>query len=224
MRTKPKKRLGLQLLVIINAAAIFTWLYLENFGNVSKVVLFKNATDAFWGLPVEIYLPFAANKILNTLLVIAFCYVVRGIVKYLDRPKHRSNEAIVGVIIGILFGTITGVCLMVAGTINHYVELIFGGGLILVSFMSVMTAIEDNIVPGLKLSLATAIITGLIIGIMVGFEINFSVGFFTSITIAAIVVIVSGGTVIAIGILKFLFSKKTWDGFFNLLNGLSFND
>lgn len=224
MKTKPRKRLGLQLLAISLISVIFTWLYLANVGNVSKVVVFKNATDAFLGLPTEINLPFAGNKILNILLVIAFCCVVIGIVKYLDRPKHRSNEAVVGVILGILFGAITGVCLVAAGTINHYVEFVFGGGLILISFMGIMAAIEDNIVSGLKLCLATAIITGLIVGIMVGFEINFAVGLLSSLAVAITITAVSGTATIIACSVKSLFQRKTWDTVFSLLSGPSFND
>lgn len=224
MKTKPRKRRGLQLLVITIIATIFTWLYLTNFGSVNKVVLFKNATDAFWNLPTEINLPFAANKILNTLLIIAFCYVVVGIVKYLDRPKHRSNEAVVGVILGIIFGAITGAWLMAVGAINHYIELVFGMELIIISFMGIMAAVEDNIVSGLKLCLATAIITGMLIGIMTGFEINFSVGMLSSLVVAITVTVVSGTATIIVYGLKSLFQRKTWDTVFSLLSGPSFND
>lgn len=224
MKTKPKNRLGLQLLVITIIATICTWLYLTNFGSVNKVVLFKNATDAFWNLPMEINLPFASNRILNILLVIAFCYVVKGIIEYLDRPKHRSNEAVVGVILGIIFGAITGASLMVAGTINHYVEFVFGGGLAIISFMGIMAAVEDSIASGLKLCLATAIITGLIVGMMVGLETNFSVGLLSSLTIAIIVTVVSGTATIIVCSIKSLFQRKTWDTVFSLLSGPSFND
>lgn len=224
MKTKPKNRLGLQLLVVTIMAAICTWLYLTNFGSVNKVVLFKNATDAFWNLPMEINLPFAGNRILNILLVVAFCYVVRGIINYLDRPKHRSNEAVVGVILGIIFGAITGASLMVAGAINHYVELVFGAGLAIISFMGIMAAVEDNVVSGLKLCLATAIITGLIVGMMVGLETNFSVGLLSSLAIAIIVTVVSETATIIVCSIKSLFQRKTWNGVFNLLSGLSFDD
>lgn len=223
-QTQLRIRLGLQLLVISIIAAVFTLFYLENVDSVNKVVVFKNTTDAFWNLPAEINLPFAANKLLNILLVIAFCYVIAEGIKYLDRAKHRSNEAIIGIIYGLLFGVIAGAWLMVVGSINQYVEFVFGIGLLIVLAIEIMATLEDNIASGLKLGLATALSAGVLVGLMVGLKTNFAAGLLASLMVAAIVATASAITTLAAGIIKFLFSKKTWGGIFNLLNGLSFND
>lgn len=184
MKMKKKQLDNIPLLTAIITTIIYLIIFIfrDYFPSINKIILFKESNDIFWSLPMEINLPWKISRLWDIPIIFIFTFMAVRLLKYLGKPRNKSEELYVGTILGLILGLIIGFCFLIKGGLGIDMKICFIAGVILSCLISLTFGI-NNFISGLKFSIAISISSGLAIGLIVGLKTGFLISATASVLI-----------------------------------------
>ena len=180
----------------------------DYFPSVDKITIFQETKDIFWGLPSEINLPYRISRLWDIPTIFVITLIVITLFKYLKKPKHKLEESYVGVILGLFFGFIMGLWLIIKGGIGIDISFYFMVGIITGCLISFTISLFNGSRAGIRFSLLMSVATSLLIGFSTGLKTGFVIGLLTVLGLSLEMTMILGAVAITGGFLKYLFSEN----------------
>lgn len=172
MKRKERNQLWwIPLIVSVVTGIVYLIIYLltGSIPVIDKLVLFKNAGDAFWGLPAEYTLPFSISRAWDILFIFIYTFLLARIIQYVKESESKDTEdMLIGLVVSLVFGL--GVGLGVSLGVG------LGVGLVLGFVVNLVVSLAFGLVADLAFSLAFSLGVGLVFGLGVGLGVGLVFG------------------------------------------------
>lgn len=190
---------------IITVIGVLIVSLLRNYFPIAeKLVLFKDLKESFWGLPTEIMLTWNRPQIFDMPIFFSISLLVIKLWQHLNKPRNRSEQFFVGIILGVVLGVFLGILFIATNGLSDLLKLSFLAILLISCLISFVAGLE-NLGSGFKFSLALSMTTGLIISLIVG---ALKTGFLVALI---------GGCVLFFGMFMVLMAFASVKSFFSYL-------
>ena len=205
--------------IVTTIIYLLIFIFRDYFPSINKIILFKESRDIFWSLPMEINLPWKISRLWDIPIIFIFTFMIMRLLKYLSKPKNKSEELYIGAILGLILGLIIGFCFLIKGGLGIDTKICFITGVVLSCLISLTLGIKKIFISGLKFSVALSIASGLALGFIVGLKTGFLISISASVLICLEMILIIALAGFLGSLIKYVISGRFLDVVSNILCG-----